>query len=232
MDFEIIFDNLGLYVEGMWLTLELVSLSLLAGFILAVPMAIMRVSKNYFIAAPVRLFVYIFRGTPLLVQIYIIYYGLGQFDAVKDSFAWPFFKEAYFCCLFAFALNTGAYTVEILRGAIAGTPFGEIEAAVSVGMSRILMLRRIILPSAFRRALPAYGNEVIFMLHGTSLASIITLVDLTGAARIVNSRYYSPYEAYLTAAVFYMGLTFTLVWLFKKLEFKWFAHLRPRKETV
>lgn len=229
MDFEIIFDNLDLYLKGMWLTLQLTSWSLLAGFLLAIPMAIMRVSNNYFMAAPIRFFVYIFRGTPLLIQLYIIYYGFGQFDLLKESFLWIFFREAYFCCLFAFTLNTAAYTIEILRGAIMSTPFGEIEAAKSVGMSRTLMLRRIIIPSAFRRALPAYGNEVIFMLHGTSLASIVTLVDLTGAARVVNSRYYSPYEAYITAAVFYMALTFILVWLFKKLEFKWFAHLRPRE---
>ncbi|MCP4297210.1 MAG: ABC transporter permease [Proteobacteria bacterium] len=231
MDFTIISDNIGLYIGGMWLTLQLVFISLVAGLGLAIPMAIMRISDNYLISAPVRFFVYIFRGTPLLVQIYIIYYGLGQFELVKESFLWIFFKEAYFCCLFAFSLNTAAYTVEILRGAMVATPFGEIEGAKAFGMSRALILRRIILPSAFRRALPAYGNEVIFMLHGSSLASIITLVDLTGAARIVNSRYYSPYEAYLTAAAFYMSITFILVWIFKKWEFKWFVHLRPREEA-
>jgi len=195
-------------------------------------MAVMRISKIIILSTPIRLFVYVFRGTPLLVQIYIIYYGSGQFDWIKESFAWIFFKDAYHCCLLAFSLNTAAYTTEILRGAMAATAFREIEAAKSVGMSQALLLRRIILPSAFRRALPAYGNEVIFMLHASSLASLITLVDLTGAARIVNSRYYSPYEAYLTVAVFYMAITFTLVWLFKKLEFKWLAHLRPRTQIA
>lgn len=231
MDFSIITENLGLYLEGMWLTLQLVFLSLLIGLALAIPFAILRTSKSYLLEAPIRFFVYVFRGTPLLVQLYIIYYGFGQFDWIKNSVAWVFFREAYFCCLLAFALNTAAYTTEILRGAIHATPFGEVEAAKSVGMSRFLMLRRIILPSAFRRALPSYSNEVIFMLHGSAVASIVTLVDLTGAARIINSRYYSPYEAYLTAAVFYMVITFVLVWLFKKLEFQWFAHLRPREES-
>jgi arginine/ornithine transport system permease protein len=125
-------------------------------------------------------------------------------------------------------LNTGAYTTEILRGAIEATPHGEVEAAKAAGMSRLLMLRRIVLPSAFRRALPQYSNEIIFMLHGSSLASVITIVDITGAARIINSRFYSPYEAFLTAAVFYMSLTFITVFLLKRLEGRWFAHLRPQ----
>jgi arginine/ornithine transport system permease protein len=144
---------------------------------------------------------------------------------------WYFFKQPWFCALFAFTLNTGAYTTEILRGAIEATPHGEVEAARAAGMSRLLMLRRIVLPSAFRRALPQYGNEIIFMLHGSAIASVITIVDITGAARIINSRYYSPYEAFLTAAVFYMALTFTIVFLLKKLEFRWFAHLRPQTTT-
>ena len=114
---------------------------------------------------------------------------MGQFELVKESVLWSFFKEAYFCALFAFTLNTAAYTTEILRGAIKATPHGEIEAALAAGMSKLLMIRRIILPSAFRRALPAYSNEIIFMLHGSSLASVITIIDITGAARIINSRY-------------------------------------------
>jgi len=128
--------------------------------------------------------------------------------------------------MISITLNTCAYTTEIIRGAIENTPHGEIEAAKAAGMSYLLRIRRIILPSAFRRALPSYGNEIIFMLHGSSLASVITIIDITGAARIINSRFYSPYEAFLTAAVFYMSITFLIVWLIKKLEFRWFAHLR------
>lgn len=228
MDWSIILENIGIYFEGLRTTLILVSTSLLLGLMIAIPLAVLRTSKSYVIQAPIRAFVYFFRGTPLLVQMFIIYYGFGQFEAIKASFVWFFFKEAWFCALFAFTLNTAAYTTEIIRGSIEATPHGEVEAARAAGMSRLLMLRRIVLPSAFRRALPQYSNEIIFMLHGSSLASVITIVDITGAARIINSRFYSPYEAFLTAAVFYMALTFTIVFLLKKLEFRWFAHLRPQ----
>ena len=229
MDWTIILDNIGIYFEGLKTTLMLVSSSLLLGMLIAIPLAVLRTSRNVVIQAPIRAYVYFFRGTPLLVQMFIIYYGFGQFDAIKASFVWPFFKEAWFCALFAFTLNTGAYTTEILRGAVEATPHGEVEAAKAAGMSRLLMLRRIVLPSAFRRALPQYSNEIIFMLHGSSLASVITIVDITGAARIVNSRFYSPYEAFLTAAVIYMSLTFLIVWGIKRLEVRWFAHLRPQE---
>ena len=232
MDFSIIFENIGIYFEGLKNTVLLVSPSLFMGLILAVPLAILRTSKNYILQAPVRAYVYFFRGTPLLVQMFIVYYGFGQFEAIKSSFVWDFFKEAYLCALFAFTPNTCAYTTEIIRGAIVATPHGEIEAATAAGMSRQLMLRRIILPSAFRRALPSYSNEIIFMLHGSAVASVITIIDITGAARIVNSRFYSPYEAFVTAAVFYMVLTFCIVFLVKKLEFRWFAHLRPQETST
>ena len=229
MDFSIIIANIDIYLEGLRNTVQLVSISLIIGLISAVPLAVLRSSKNNFISAPIRAYVYFFRGTPLLVQMFLIYYGMGQFETIKSSFLWPFFKDAYFCALFAFTLNTGAYTTEIIRGAIRATPHGEVEAAKAAGMSRMLMFRRIVLPSAFRRALPSYSNEIIFMLHGSSLASVITIVDITGAARIINSRFYSPYEAFLTAAAFYMLITFLIVWLVKKLEFRWFAHLRPQE---
>ncbi len=231
MDLSIIFENIGIYLEGLQTTVWLVSLSLLLGLLLAVPLAVLHTAKPYAIQAPIRAYVYFFRGTPLLVQMFIVYYGFGQFEVIKTSFLWPLFKEAWFCALFTFTLNTGAYTTEILRGAIEATPHGEIEAAKAAGMSRLLMLRRIVLPSAFRRALPQYSNEIIFMLHGSSLASVITLVDITGAARIINSRFYSPYEAFLTAALFYMALTFLIVFLVKQLEGRWFAHLRPQETS-
>lgn len=226
MDFSIITGNIGIYFIGLKNTLILVFSSLVIGLMAAIPLAVARTSKNIIISGPIRAYVYFFRGTPLLVQMFIIYYGMGQFELIKTSFLWTFFKEAYFCALFAFALNTCAYTVEIIRGAIENTPHGEIEAAKAAGMSYYLRLTRIILPSAFRRALPTYGNEIIFMLHASSLASVITIIDITGAARIINSRYYSPYEAYLTAGAFYLTITFILVWLLKKLEYRWLAHLR------
>ncbi len=231
MELSIIFENIGIYLEGLKTTAWLVSVSLLLGLMLAVPLAVLRTARSYAVQAPIRAYVYFFRGTPLLVQMFIVYYGFGQFEVIKTSLVWPLFREAWFCALFTFTLNTGAYTTEILRGAIEATPHGEIEAAKAAGMSRLLMLRRIVLPSAFRRALPQYSNEIIFMLHGSSLASVITLVDITGAARIINSRFYSPYEAFLTAAVFYMALTFLIVFLVKRLEGRWFAHLRPQETS-
>jgi len=226
MDFSIISDNIGIYLIGLKNTLILVSSSLLFGLIFAIPLAVLRTFKNILISGPIRAYVYFFRGTPLLVQMFLIYYGMGQFESVKNSFLWTFFKEPYFCALFAFMLNTCAYTVEIIRGAIENTPNGEVEAAKAAGMSMYLRFTRIILPSSFRRALPTYSNEIIFMLHASSLASVITIIDITGAARIINSRYYSPYEAYLTAGAFYLTITFILVWLLKKLEYRWLAHLR------
>lgn len=228
MDINVVIANLPLYLQGLWTTAWLVAAALALGSCLAVPLAILRTSANPLVNGPVWAFTYFFRGTPQLVQLYMIYYGAGQFAVVRDSFAWPLLSQAWFCALLTFTLNSAAYTTEILRGAIQNTPSGEVEAARACGMSRGQMLRRIILPSAFRRALPAYGNEVIFVLHGSSVASVVTLLDLTGVARLVNSRYYTPYEAFLTAAVFYLALTFLLVWLFRRFEHRWHAHLRRR----
>lgn len=227
MDFSVITDNIGLYLDGVVTTVELVTLSLLAGLVIAVPLGVLHTSRNPYVWGPVWFYVYVFRGTPLLVQLFLIYYGLAQFEAVRESIFWPLLKEPHSCALIAFALNTGAYTTEILRGAIETTPHGEIEAARAFGMSRVKMFRRIILPGAFRRALPAYGNEVIFMLHGSAVASVITIVDILGAARIVNSRYYTPYEAFLAAGAFYLVLTFAIVYLFKRLEGRLYRHLQP-----
>jgi len=226
MDFSVVTENFGLYLQGLWTTIWLVAVSLVLGLCLAVPLAVMRTSRNPLINGPVWLYTYVFRGTPQLVQLFVIYYGASQFEAIRNSFAWPLLSEAWFCAVLTFTLNTAAYTTEIIRGAIEVTPTGEIEAARACGMSRGLMYRRILLPSAFRRALPAYSNEAIFVLHGSAIASVVTIIDLTGAARVVNSRFYTPYEAFLTAALFYFVLTFGLVWLFRLLEHRWHAHLR------
>lgn len=228
MDLSIIAETFPLYLQGLWTTIWLVLASLALGLALAVPLGIARTSRNPLINGPVWAYTYFFRGTPLLVQMFLIYYGSGQFEAIRTSILWPLLSQAWFCALLAFALNTAAYTAEILRGAIQAIPHGEIEAGNAIGMSPWLVMRRIVLPGAFRRALPAYGNEAIFMLHGSSVASIITLIDLTGAARMVNSRYYAPFEAFLTAGLFYLALTFLMVAGFKWLERHWFAHLRPR----
>jgi arginine/ornithine transport system permease protein len=229
MDFQVIIDNLPLYLQGLRTTIVLVFASLLVGLVLAIPIALMASSKSKWISALPKAYIYFFRGTPLLVQMFMIYHGMGQFEAVRESFLWVIFQQAWACALVAFALNTAGYTGEILRGTIEQTPYGEIEAARSVGMSNAQIYRRIILPSTFRRALPAYGNEVIFMLHGSSLAGLITIVDLFGAAKIVNARNFVPFESFIAAGIFYLAITFIIVWGFKKAEHHWHAYLRPRE---
>ena len=228
-DYHVIWDSLPLYFGGVLVTLKLLFIALLFGLLLAVPLALMRVSKRHAVNLPAWLYTYAIRGTPMLVQLYLIYYGFGQFDAVKASVFWPWLSDATFCACLAFAINTSAYSAEILAGSLKATPHGEIEAAKAIGMTRFKLYSRILLPSALRRALPQYSNEVIMMLHATSLASVVTLVDITGAAKTVNSQFYLPFEAYITAGVFYLFLTFILVRLFKLAERRWLAYLAPRK---
>ena len=228
MDYNVIIENIPLYLNGLWVTIQLVMIALVTGFGIAVPLALMAVSKKILLRYPAKAYIYFFRGTPLLVQMFLLYHGMGQFEAVRESVLWIVFKEAYWCAITAFALNTAAYTAEILRGAIEQTPFGEIEAANASGMSKSKLYRRIILPGSFRRALPAYGNEVIFMLHGSALAGVITINDLFGAAKRVNSRYFVPFESFITAGFFYLCCTFCIIWFFKWVEKHWYVHLRPR----
>lgn len=223
MDFSLILDSFPIYLDGLMTTAWLVAVALIIGLIVAIPLGVARNSHNVLINGPSWAFIYFFRGTPLLVQLYLIYYGMDQFFPVKDTL----WENAWFCALVAFVLNTSAYTAEIIRGAINGLPKGEVEAAKAYGMSAFMTYRRIILPSALRRALPAYSNEVIFMLHGSAVAGIVTIVDLTGAARLVNSRYYAPFESFLTAGMFYMALTFIILGCFKYAEKRFLAYLRP-----
>lgn len=225
MNLDVIVANLPKLAQGAALTLELVALSLLVGAAIALPLALMRVSERWWLRAPAYAYIFVFRGTPLLVQIFLVYYGLGQFEGVRASALWPILREPYWCAIIAFALNTGAYTAEILRGAIQAVPAGEVEAAKAFGMSRALSLRRIILPRAVRIALPAYGNEVILMLKGSALASTITLLDLTGMARTIIARTYMPVEIFLAAGLIYLAITFVFVQLFRLLERRLSRHV-------
>lgn len=215
------------YLDGAITTVQLVFLSLVIGLLLAVPLAILRTTSSIAVSGPIWLFTYLFRGTPLLVQLYIIYYGVAQIPGIQGTFWWDLFREPFYPALIAFTLNTAAYTTEILRGALQSTPQGEIEAAKAYGMSWVLRVRRIVLPSAFRRALPAYSNEVIFMLHASAIASVVTIVDITGAARDIYSRFYAPFVAFSFAALIYLLLTFMLVYGFRRLEHRLMAHQRP-----
>lgn len=233
-DFHVIAENWPIFLRGCWLTLQLVGLALFCGLLGAIPLAVLRVSRNPWLKRPVFAYTYFFRGTPMLIQLLIVYYGFAQFEWLRaqweaGSSFWLLFREPFFCAILAFGLNTCAYTTEILAGAIRSIPHGEVEAAQAMGMSWFTMMRRIVLPSALRRAIPAYSNEVIFMLQGSAIASAVTLVDLTGAARDVYSRHFAPFEAFIFAGLIYLLLTFALVALFRFAEQRWLAHLMPRK---
>lgn len=217
------------YWNGLVTTVQLVFLSLLIGLVIALPLAILRTVRNPFVSGPIWVFTYLFRGTPLLIQLYIIYYGIAQIPGIQETFWWNIFREPFYPALLAFTLNTAAYTTEIIRGAIIATPMGEIEAAKAYGMSWILRMRRIILPNAARRAVQAYSNEVIFMLHASAIASVVTMVDLTGAARNIYARTYAPFDAFIFVALIYLMLTFILVFVFRKLENHLLRHQRPAK---
>lgn len=230
MDYQVIIDSLPNMLEGMLLTIELTMFSLVIGFAFAIPLALMRVSKNPLLWMPAYGYIFFFRGTPLLVQLFLIYYGSGQFrEGLENIGLWVFLREAYFCAIFSLALNTAGYTAEILRGAIRAVPNGEVEAAKACGMRGLLLYRRIILPKAFRLAIQAYSNEVVFLFQATSLVSIITLMDLTGVARVIAARTFDIYEIYITAAILYLCITYGILYVFKRVEHRWSAHLRQRE---
>lgn len=218
----------GLQMTGVAMTSWLLVLSIAIGFMLAVPLSIARVSRNPFIRGPVWFFTYIFRGTPLYIQLLIIYSGIYSFDFIHEHQPLDeFFREGLNCTILAFALNTGAYTTEIFAGAIRSIPHGEIEAAQAFGMSPWKKYTRIIIPSMLRRALPFYGNEVILMLHATTIAFTATVPDILKIARDVNSATYATFDAFGIAAVLYACLAFILIGLFRKLEQRWLSFLKP-----
>lgn len=233
LDFVLVWDHIDRFLWGALLTLEITVLALFLGGLLSIPMAIARAYKHRWLNPPIWCFTYVFRGTPLLVQTYLVYYGLPQFDWIRESVLWdPVLSNAWWCALIVFTLNTAGYTTEFLRGSIETTPFGEVEAAKACGMSPWVTMRRIILPSAFRRALPAYSNEVIFMLHSSVVLSTITLQDLLGAGRWLNGRYYLAYEGFITAMLFYMVMVFFISQGFRWWEKHWLAHLRPTENVA
>ncbi|HEY9104692.1 ABC transporter permease [Chitinimonas sp.] len=220
----------GFHWTGLAMTTWLLTLSIAFGFVLSVPLAVARVSQNRLVSGAVWLYTYVFRGTPLFVQLLFVYTGLYSLQVVRDTEVLnAFFREGFYCTVLTFTLNTCAYTTEIFAGAIRATPYGEIEAARAFGMSRLTMLRRVVLPSALRRALPAYSNEVILMLHATSVAFAATVPDLLKIARDVNAATYNTTLAFGTAGLLYLCLSFLLIWLFRMAENRWLAYLAPRK---
>lgn len=225
MRIDLVLANWPLFARGIWITLELTVIAVAVGFLIALPAGLARARRVPWVTPALGAYVYLFRGTPLLVQTFLIYYGLAQFGWIRASWAWHFLRDPWWCALIAFSLNSGAYATEIVRGAVETTPRGETEAAKALGLRPWMVTWLVLIPSALRRALPQYGNEVVFMLHGSAVASVITIQDILGAGRTLNAKYYLAYEGFLTAALLYMAITFVVVMLFRWLEGRFLRHL-------
>jgi octopine/nopaline transport system permease protein len=209
-DLSLIADNVPKIALGAGLTLQLLFLSLLIGSLLGVGAVLMRISGSAVLAWPSFAYSYVFRGTPMLVQIFLIYYGLSQFEGVRNSMLWPILREPYWCAVIALSLNCGAYTAEILRGGIQGVDQGLHEAGRALGLTPRQRFVHVTAPIAVRLALPAYGNEMISLLKGTALVSMITMNDITGVARNVVSKTFAPYEIFISAAIVYLMITWAI----------------------
>ena len=221
MDLELIITSFPKLLGATLITLKLLSASLFFGLILGLFFAILRLNKNKLVRGFAYGYSYVFRGTPLLVQIFIIYFGLGQIEYIRTTFLWVILKEPYWCAIIAFALNTGAYTSEILRSAFQTIKPGVIEAGKSLGISNKIIFYKIQIPIAIRQSLPAYGNEIILMMKGTSLASTVTLMDLTGVAKYIISTTFKPIEVFIVAGGIYLFMTFVIHNVIKYLEKKY-----------
>ena len=220
MDFDLMITSFPKLLNATVVTLKLLSLSLFFGLFIGLFFAILRVNKNPIVNKFAYGYSYVFRGTPLLVQIFIIYFGLGQIEYLRSTVLWVILKEPYWCAIIAFSLNTGAYTSEILRSAFQTIKPGIIEAGQSLGISNKIIFYKIQIPIAIRQSLPAYGNEIILMMKGTSLASTVTLMDLTGVAKYIISTTFKPIEVFIVAGGIYLFMTFIIHNVIKFLERK------------
>lgn len=204
--------------EGTLLTLELVGIAVVVGLFFAIPLGLARASRHWYVRALPYSYIFFFRGTPLLLQLFLVYYGLSQFQVVRDSSLWPYLREPYWCALITMTLHTAAYIAEILRGAIQAVPPGEVEAARALGMSKRQALQHIILPRAIRIGLPAYGNEVILMLKASAVVYTVTLLDIMGVVRTLNARTYQYEMFFMVAGLIYLVITLVFTQLFKLVE--------------
>ena len=223
---SLIFINFFKILKALDQTLLLLLASLPIGFILSLIFALGRVSKNKFLSKTIEYYIFIIRGTPLLVQIYLIYFGLGSIKVIRDSFLWIILKEPFWCGVLALTINTVAYGSEIFRGGIQSVSQGQIESGKSLGFTRFNLLRKIIFPIALRQVLPTYGNELILMVKATSLISLTTYMEMTGVARRLMAITWAPVEAFLAAGILYLFLNFLMVQFIKYLEWKYNPHLR------
>ena len=222
----LIVKNFFIVLSGLDNTLLLLLISLPLGFVLALIFAIGRVSKIKLLSQTVASYIFVIRGTPLLVQIYLIYFGLGSIKFIRESFLWYALKEPFWCGVIALTINTVAYGAEIFRGGIQSIDKGQVESGLSLGFSRFLLLRKIILPIAIRKVLPSYGNELILMVKATSLVSLTTYMEMTGLARKIMAKTFAPVEAFIAAGLLYLFLNFLMVQFVKYLEWKYNPHLR------
>jgi len=218
MDITLLLNSILTLAGGIPLTLLLTFASLVIALALAIPLAFMRASPAKWLSLPVLVYTYVVRGTPLLVQLFLIYYGLGQIGVIRSSVAWILLREPFLCCLLAFSLNGAAYATEIFRGGIQAVSAGMVEAGESIGMTPLQIKRRIVFPIAFRSVLPSYANEVIGMLKASSLASTVTLLEITGLSRKLVAETFAPYEIFIAAGLLYLALTFLVTSLFYRLE--------------
>jgi len=223
---NLIFINFFHILKALDQTLLLLVVSLPIGFVLSLIFALGRVSKNKFLSKIIEYYIFVIRGTPLLVQIYLIYFGLGSIKVIRDSFLWTILKEPFWCGVLALTINTVAYGSEIFRGGIQAVSQGQIESGKSLGFTRIGLYRKIIFPIALRQVLPTYGNELILMVKATSLISLTTYMEMTGVARRLMAITWAPIEAFLAAGILYLFLNFLMVQFIKYLEWKYNPHLR------
>ncbi len=222
----LIYKNFFIVLSGLDNTILLLLVSLPVGFILALIFAIGRVSKIKILSNSIASYIFVIRGTPLLVQIYLIYFGLGSIKFIRESFLWYALKDPFWCGVIALIINTVAYGAEIFRGGIQSIDKGQIESGQSLGFSKYLLLRKIILPIAIRKVLPSYGNELILMVKATSLVSLTTYMEMTGLARKIMAKTFAPVEAFIAAGILYLFLNFLMVQFVKYLEWKYNPHLR------
>ena len=232
MDLGFLYEALLAILPGVPLTLKLAVSSVALGGLIALPLALMRLSGIAPLDWFARAYVFVFRSTPLLVQIFVIYYGLGQFREVRASFLWPMLRDPYWCAVIALTLNTAAYASEIVRGGLASVAPGQIEAARAVGMSRLTLFRRVVGPQALRQALPGYGNELILMVKATSLASIITMMEITGLAAKMISETYRAIEILTVAGAVYLAINFVLTRLVKLADARLSPAARPLSPVI
>ena len=223
---SLLFRNFVEVLLGLDNTLLLLIISLPVGFILSLIFAIGRVSENKLISKTIASYIFIIRGTPLLVQIYLIYFGLGSVKFIRESFLWYLLKEPFWCGVLALTINTVAYGSEIFRGGIQSVTKGQIESGLSLGFNKLMLLRKVILPIALRKVLPSYGNELILMVKATSLVSLTTYMEMTGIARKIMAKTFAPVEAFIAAGILYLFLNFLMVQFVKYLEWKYNPHLR------